>query len=263
METPTMLWVDLRFKRLPSDLYAGVCDRYVTHRVDESTTITSTIQQVAPHLLCFDYDYPDAGGLKALQQTKIYHPSLPILMLTDYHSEALAVWAFRTRVWDYLVKPVQPEEVLRRVTELSKLLTLRESRVARTHPFPIHPIPIEVRWSQGNGSERGLLPAVAYVEAHYPEKIALEEMARLCGMGAFQFSRAFKKVRGITFREFLLQHRIGKALKLLRNPRAEVTDVAFAVGFNDLSHFARMFRRYAGLCPSKYRRGNGNGSRAL
>jgi AraC-like DNA-binding protein len=44
----------------------------------------------------------------------------------------------------------------------------------------------------------------------------------------------------------------------LRNPRASVTDIAFAVGFNDLSHFARMFRRYVGLCPSKYRKGNGS-----
>jgi AraC-like DNA-binding protein len=181
-------------------------------------------------------------------------------MLTDYHSEPLAVWAFRTRVWDYLIKPLKPEEVIRRVTELFKLLSAGHSRETRIPQSSVHPLPLEVRWSQGNGSDRAILPVVSYVEVHYPEKITLEEMARLCGLGPFQFSRLFKRLKGVTFQEFLLQHRIGKALMLLRNPRASVTDIAFAVGFNDLSHFARMFRRYVGLCPSKYRRGNGNGS---
>ncbi len=257
MDTQTLLWIDLRFRRSTSDLFSQLREHYPTHRVEESSTISATIQRIAPHLLCFDYDYPDAVGLKALQQTKIQHPSLPILMLTEYHSEPLAVWAFRTRVWDYLVKPVKAEEVLRLIVELAKLMNRQKNQAARNHPFPLHPIPMEVRYGHKNGDERALLPAISYVEAHYPEKIALEEIARLCGMGLFHFSRAFKRIRGMTFQEFLLQHRIGKALKLLRNPRSNVTEVAFAVGFNDLSHFARMFRRYVGLCPSKYRLGNG------
>jgi AraC-like DNA-binding protein len=39
---------------------------------------------------------------------------------------------------------------------------------------------------------------------------------------------------------------------MLGHPGASITDVAFAVGFNDLSHFAQMFRRYVGICPSDY-----------
>lgn len=94
---------------------------------------------------------------------------------------------------------------------------------------------------------------LSYVEANYVEKISLATVARLCGLSPFQFSRAFKKIRGITFRDFVLEFRIERAARGLRSPDASVTDVAFGAGFNDLSYFARMFRRRFGVSPSHFR----------
>jgi DNA-binding NarL/FixJ family response regulator len=52
--------------------------------------VPETIRKTSPKLLCFEYDYPELSGLRALQQAKRDHAGLPILMLTEYHSEALA-----------------------------------------------------------------------------------------------------------------------------------------------------------------------------
>ena len=72
-------------------------------------------------------------------------------------------------------------------------------------------------------------------------------------MGTFQFSRAFKREHGLTFREFLVRYRIDKARESLKNPRIRVLDSAFVAGFKDPSYFARLFKRYVGVPPSQYR----------
>jgi AraC-like DNA-binding protein len=96
--------------------------------------------------------------------------------------------------------------------------------------------------------------AISFVEENLAEKISLREVAQMCGLGRFQFSRAFKQDLGTTFREFLIQRRVSRALQLFGNRKASVTEVAFAAGFNDLSYFARVFRRFVGVSPSLYRR---------
>lgn len=69
-----------------------------------------------------------------------------------------------------------------------------------------------------------------------------------------EFSRAFKKENGRTFSDYLLRYRISRACDLLSGLSMQVKTVAFSVGFNDLSYFARMFRRYTGTTPSLYQR---------
>ncbi len=94
---------------------------------------------------------------------------------------------------------------------------------------------------------------LSLINNHFQGKITLEEVARHCGMGVFQFSRAFKRERGLTFREFLVRYRIDQARKSPKNPRITVLDSAFIAGFNDPSYFARLFKRYVGVSPSQYR----------
>jgi AraC-like DNA-binding protein len=72
-------------------------------------------------------------------------------------------------------------------------------------------------------------------------------------MTPFQFSRQFKQTYGMTFQEFLIRRRMTEAVRLLKNPSASVTDVCYTVGFRDLSYFARTFRRYVGMTPSRYK----------
>jgi AraC-like DNA-binding protein len=173
-------------------------------------------------------------------------------MITVEHSEALAVWALRMRVWDYLVMPVGVEDVLSRMALLAEIAEENAPGTMMPHP----PIPeratVPSDRKPGAPSPSRLLPAVSFLETNYSEKVSLKAAARLCGLDPFQFSRAFKREHGKTFREFLILHRINKAVGMLQGPSASVTNVAFSVGFNDLSHFARMFRRYVGVRPSEY-----------
>jgi AraC-like DNA-binding protein len=71
-------------------------------------------------------------------------------------------------------------------------------------------------------------------------------------MSPFRFSRSFRETYGITFQDYVVRYRILESCRLLKNPHANITDVAYAIGFNDASYFSRTFRRYVGISPSNY-----------
>lgn len=253
---PTLIWVDLRVKKSHTNFYtdlSGLSGTCHIHRVTRTAVVSKAIQSIAPNALCFDYDYPDLSGLKALRQTKLDHPAVPIMMLIEHSSEPLAIWAFRTGVRDYVVKPVNSQTLCSHIELLVKMPTAQGDAVSRENYLPPPLIPIEARVSYFAEVQKPTLPAISYVNNHFQEKIALERVARHCGMGPFQFSRAFKREHGLTFRAFLVRYRIDQARILLNNPRISILESAFAVGFNDPSYFARLFKRYVGVSPSHYR----------
>ena len=67
------------------------------------------------------------------------------------------------------------------------------------------------------------------------------------------FARAFKQSEGLTPHDYLVQHRTEYAQKLLANSHVALSEVAPSAGFFDQSHFARRFREYVGVPPSRYR----------
>jgi len=97
-----------------------------------------------------------------------------------------------------------------------------------------------------------LQPAIHYVAQHYHERISANAAARSCGLTRFDFSRKFRTAFRTTFREYLLRVRIAEARRMLAEGRVSITGIAYSVGFNDGSHFARIFRRLTGALPSEY-----------
>jgi AraC-like DNA-binding protein len=215
-------------------------------------TLAAAVQATKPQALCFEYDYPDMPRLLALREAKQAHRSLPLLMITEQHSEALAVWALRSRVWDYFVKPLPSEQLLR---SLDGLRQIQAHSGGERQPIvlPSPPIPVEARFCDQPANIRRLRRSIDQVLQRLHENVSQAEVATSCHMSSSQFSRFFKQVYGVTFREFLLEARMEMAAKLLRNPSANVAEVGWAVGFQDHSHFSRMFRRYMGATPSSYR----------
>jgi DNA-binding NtrC family response regulator len=121
-----LLWIDLKVSRQRQDPDDEIFEQHFdVHLHDSVSTIDMSIEQVKPRVLCFDYDYPTKPGLKELQRTKQAYSGIPILMLTVQHSESLAVWAFRSRVWDYFVKPIATLELDYCLTGLLEMLEMQ------------------------------------------------------------------------------------------------------------------------------------------
>lgn len=213
------------------------------------------IKQHSPVAVCFQYDYPDLSGLLDLRLTKQLLPSVPLLMITQSHSEQLAVWAFRTHVWDYFVQPVDTARFIEVITTLDDIRHGKPAEAARAVLDANNAIPPEARLRcSGLSEERSVMDQVlTYLNANLHKKIVQAEVAHRFGLSPFQFSRLFKRLSHVTFQTYLLTRRIEEAKRLLANPRVSVTDICFTVGFQDLSYFTRIFQRYVGLPPSRYR----------
>jgi AraC-like DNA-binding protein len=101
---------------------------------------------------------------------------------------------------------------------------------------------------------RRAVEAALWLDAHAHETIDLEAAARTAGLGTFHFLRLFAAALGVTPHQYLLRARLRRAARLLADGDRPITDVAFEVGFGDLSNFVRTFHRAAGVSPRRFRR---------
>lgn len=81
----------------------------------------------------------------------------------------------------------------------------------------------------------------------------LAVVAREAALSRFHFCRLFRRETGIAFHDYVHELRVRYAKALLADRQLTVTEVAYRVGFNDLSHFDRTFRRLVGASPTEYR----------
>jgi len=122
-------------------------------------------------------------------------------MLTVEHSEDLAVWALRMRVWDYIVLPIEERVLLARIAVLvgAKADNMPSNEFAGNGVGPIGP---RTNRPASIDGRKKLLPAISYVEANYSERVALGVVACMCGLGRYQFSRIFKAYTALRSESF-------------------------------------------------------------
>lgn len=94
--------------------------------------------------------------------------------------------------------------------------------------------------------------ACAFMEAHYPQRICLNQICRCAGLSKSTLLRAFTRSKGVTPYSYLENIRVGKAKKLLEQGITPV-EAALRAGFSDQSHFTNYFNRFIGLTPGVYR----------
>jgi AraC-like DNA-binding protein/CheY-like chemotaxis protein len=253
MQRPRLLWVRVT-EECPAVPRKIVEECFELEVCDSIEVAHAAVQQYAPQVVCFDFEHTHANQLRAMRDFKRLHPSLPLLMLTTQHSEALAVWAFRIRVWNYLRKPAPASELRANFDVLARLVSDNHGP-ARKARYVGTLMPTDVPETSNPPTATLLDAALRQVEEHYGGKLRQSAVATACGMSVCVFSRAFKAQYGMTFRDYLQRYRIGRACELLRQGLHGATDAGLAVGFEDASHFSRAFRRVLGISPTAYQRG--------
>ena len=106
--------------------------------------------------------------------------------------------------------------------------------------------------AQGNARSR-ILRAIEYLEAHYNEDIAINELAERYGMSPNYFSSLFKKEKQQSTVNYLIELRIRKAGDYLEHTEMSVADIARTVGYEDSQYFFRVFKKATGQTPLQYR----------
>jgi AraC-like DNA-binding protein len=142
----------------------------------------------------------------------------------------------------YFQTPVVPQKKLDSLTHLLAIfaehLSLRSNQISM---------------QQANSEPPVIAKARKFIEEHHTEDLSLSQVAQAVHTSVFYFCKLFKKVMGITFTEFVSRTRVEKAKNLLLNPNLRVSEIAYEIGFQSLTHFNRVFKKVVGESPTAYR----------
>ena len=112
---------------------------------------------------------------------------------------------------------------------------------------------IEIAANRSRAEPVAIWKARKYIEEYSREELSLTKVARMVNMNANYLSENFKQVTGINSVEYVAGTRFANACDLLQNPNLRITEIAFAAGFQSLSQFNRVFKRFSGKSPTQYR----------
>lgn len=102
--------------------------------------------------------------------------------------------------------------------------------------------------------EQKIYSVAGYIHSHYPENLSLELLAAKHDLSPSYLSHRFKEVTGFSVTDYIQMTRVRNVQALLINTNTPITEISEPCGFNSFSQFNRVFRKYIGMSPSKYRK---------
>ena len=198
------------------------------------------IRKNPPGLVFTDISMPLMDGIELV--TRIHDAGLSVhcVILTGYADFSYAQAALRADVEDYLLKPVNTEE-LRNLLHKIELRTMAEVSDA-----------LSMGGEDAMSAEEIVSLVKAYVKKNYAGDISLNVLAANLGFSASYLTKVFHKIEGCTPSVYIREYRMNIARQLLDNPSATVVSVAAAVGYTDPFHFSKSFKKTFGYSPSEH-----------
>lgn len=145
-----------------------------------------------------------------------------------------------------LLRLIKEQEPVDRLFSLIKIICKYASIISNTD------IMSRQVSTQKTGDEERIGKVIKYVTKNYMNRITLDEIAGVASMSKTRFCAYFKQTQRQTFFTFLHQYRIQRAVSMLMENKFSVSDICFEVGFNDVPHFIRTFKKYKGCSPRAY-----------
>jgi two-component system response regulator YesN len=187
-----------------------------------------------PDVIITDLNMPVKTGFELMEEAKKAGYCDRFIILTGYDEFEYARKAIRTGVIDYLLKPINRDEIIMLLNSIA-----RELGQAK------------VDYSDYNNHMNKIKK---YIEGHFDTPMSLDDLARHTGLHPNYISGLFRKESGVTFIGYLNSLRIDRARNLLdREPQTPVNIIGQRVGFDSPQHFTKVFKKYVGVSPGGYR----------
>ena len=212
-------------------------------------------------LILMDIEMPGMSGLDAARAVLAQRPSCRVIFVTAYSLFQYAHEAVHLGACDYLLKPVDPDEleasVRRAMRQIETERKLEELATAQPQPEQTETEEeAEDAPEESENSQTALVMAHVrrYLEDNYMFDLSLDSVGEILHISPAYLSAQFKKYQKMNFLDCLTELRINAAKELLADPFRSSAEVASMVGYEDASYFARAFKKRTGMTPTQYRR---------
>ncbi len=219
----------------------GCC---VTGTASDGMSGMQIIRETAPDIVFTDIRMPNMDGLTMLAALKSEYPHMQVTVLTAYRDFAYAQQAIRLGVCRYLCKPSKMDELTEAVQAMTALL---DAMPPAQEPSAEEPA------ENGEAGSFIVRSALDYMRNHCTEHISLSDVAEGVYVSQWHLSKLINKHTNQSFFDLLGSMRIEKAKQLLQDPAMRIHEVAEQVGYSDVAHFSKSFKKITGKTPGEYR----------
>ena len=216
----------------------------------DGVTGLELIRKEKPDILFTDIRMPNMDGLSMLAALLVERPGMQVTVLTAFRDFEYAQQAIRLGVCRYLLKPSHMDELIEAVREMTARLDAARG-----------PAENAAEENSGAGDEAGageagsyvVKVALAYMREHCAEHISLNDVAEHVYVSQWHLSKLINRHTNRSFFDLLAGMRVEEAKKLMRDPSLRIHDIAEQVGFSDVAHFSKTFKKTVGETPGEYR----------
>lgn len=222
------------------------------YRVDESLDGGSGLKrafETIPDLIISDVMMPKMDGFELCRRLKTDERTshVPVILLTAKAADGHKLEGLETGADEYLIKPFDAQELLVRLRNLIE--QRRRLRQAFQRELVVRPSGIVV----SSADERFLKKVFEVVEQHLSDPdLDPFVLAESVAMSRSQLHRKLRALTGYSTMDLVRHFRLQRAAELLRKKVGRVSEIAYEVGFNNLSYFAKQFHKKYGVNPSEY-----------
>lgn len=216
------------------------------------------IRDKRPDIIITDINMPEMNGLMMIAGLKSEFPDMQIIILTGYREFEYARRAIELGVSRFLLKPSKMNELEEALGAVTKKLELMEM----TADVPVTELQEqdgqedEAQAAEAENNEANsfiVKNALEYIRENSQERLRLADVADQVYVSQWHLSKLLNKQTGKTFSDILNGARMDKSKELLKDPSLRICDVAEMVGFQDLAHFSRVFKKMEGMSANEYR----------
>ena len=194
------------------------------------------------------------NGLSMIASILSQFPRMEITILTGHRNFDYAQEAIRLGVTRYLLKPSKMNELEEAIEVMVKNLNAYSERPVKSETTITKEKEAEELLKEDYPANSFIVKnALAYIEDNYMNKFKLSDVADKVYISQWYLSKLLNRHVGQNFSEILNHVRIENAKRLLENPELRISDVAEQVGFLDVAHFSRVFKKLEGISANQYR----------
>lgn len=204
-----------------------------------------------------DIEMPGMNGLEAAAKIRSLDKDCSIIFLTAFDEFSYAKKAIEVRALDYLLKPGSDEELINILEEAFRICDKNSKDQKEESSQNDSKSGASLDYSEDDEIHSNTLirDITGFIESHYMEDIALQDIAGYLNYSDVYFCKLFKQNFGKNFITYLNEFRMARAKDLLCDPRINIKDVGYKAGYRDPNYFTRIFKRMVGMTPSEFRSG--------
>ena len=199
-------------------------------------------RELLPDVVFSDIKMPEMDGIALISRLREEHPDTLCVIVSGYSDFEYMQAAIRNSAVDYLLKPVNPEELRRLLQRLESTLLAREQQMVSRREADAASLAESVR---------------IYLQENYAHQVDFSALADSLAVSAPYLSKVFHEQTGVSPSRYLTDLRMRQARKLLMDTGLTVREIAARVGYPDPYHFSRSFRNAVGCSPAQFREGAG------